>query len=93
MKREDVFEVIDKEREYQDTTWPRDARRRRMYAFAAPHILLLEGYVQKLRDGWVSSGMDETARLRVIAKIATMAVRALEEIEAPDVDLLKLGLR
>ena len=93
MKREDAFEVIRVEREYQDTVWPRDERRKRMYAFSAPHILLLEGYIQKLRDGWVSSGMNETERQRTIAKIAAMAVRALEEIEAPDVDLLKIGLR
>lgn len=92
MNRTDVFEVINREREYQDTVWPRDEYRKTMYKYSAPHVILLEKYVQQLRDDWVKSST-ESNLTATIAKIATIAVRALEEIEFGAVDLLEKGLR
>lgn len=92
MNRADVFEVINREREYQDTAWPRDEYRKQMYKYSAPHILLLEKYVKQLADDWVKSSTERNLPA-TIAKIATIAVRALEEIEFGAVDLLQDGLR
>lgn len=92
MNRQDIFEMIVRERTYQDTEWPRDEETALMYQFSAPHILLLEEYVSALRAMWKNS-REEKDCVRMIAKIATIAVRALEEVERPDVNLLETGLR
>ena len=48
--------LVNKERDSQDTKWPRDVRRKVMYSFAAPHILILEGQLEKLRqDSYAAS--------------------------------------
>jgi len=78
MNRAEVFAVIDKERVYQDTVWPRDAETAQMYTYLAPHLVLLEEYILKARTAWVTNGPEAPA-LKQIAKLAAIAIRALEE--------------
>lgn len=75
MKREEIFQLINAEREAQDKTWSD----RSQYTRSAAHILILEGQMKKLVDEWYVSKLD--ALLDRFKKIATVAVRALEEIE------------
>jgi hypothetical protein len=79
MNRNHVIEVIKKEREYQNTTWPRtDAEVIEMYSYAAPHLLLLKQYMNKIRAAWEVS-REENPVIKQIAKLATIAVRSLQE--------------
>jgi len=80
MNRQDVFTVIDKERQYQDTAWPRDAHAQAMYSNLAPHLVLLEEYIHRARTAWTNNG-PEAQPLKVVAKLAAIAVRALEEVD------------
>ena len=88
MNRTDIFALINQERTYQDEKWSD----REQYAVSAPHVLLLDSYVQKAKDRWTGS-VSEVDVVQTIAKIAAIAVRALEEIKRPDVNLLEIGLR
>jgi hypothetical protein len=79
MTRTEVFAAISAERESQDEKW-RDGRPvENQYVFSAPHILLLEEQVAKLRANWYGVKDESSLRERLI-KVATIAVRALEEI-------------
>lgn len=79
MTREEIFNKINTTRDEQDRLWPRDERRKAMYSFHAPHIILLDKNVEKLKDMWYNSKTEDcTSR---ILTIATLAVRALEEIK------------
>lgn len=81
MTREQVFEMIAQEREYQDKNWPRDDNPLvKQYTYAAPHIYMLKEYAAKTRALWVKS-VDETDVLRNLGKMATIAYRAIMEIK------------
>jgi hypothetical protein len=75
MKRTEIYELINTERTEQDKKWSD----RSQYKRSAPHILVLEGQMKKLTDEWYTSNLD--ALLDRFKKIATVAVRALEEID------------
>jgi hypothetical protein len=93
MDRKDIFEVINRERDYEDGLWPRDDHEAvGQYKWVAPHMLLLEEYVGGMRTKWKNS-RDELDCVREIAKIAAIAVRALEEVKYPAFNLLESGLR
>ena len=77
MKREEVFDRINAERAAQDAKWPNRAQ----YKRSAAHVLVLQGQLRKLGQEWYDSKRD--ALLERFMKIATIAVRALEEID-PD---------
>jgi len=75
-----AFEVAKREREYQGKAWPRDSHPlAAQYVYAAPHVLLLERYVEKAGAQWEASH-DEVDVLRTLAKALAVAVRALEEL-------------
>ena len=78
----DVFKVIEKEREYQDMNWSHLGHNPlvKQYQYAGPHILLIESYVNKARETWVKS-QEEVDVLRIMAKIAAISFRSLEEIK------------
>lgn len=75
MKREEIFALINQEREAQDKAWSD----RSQYTRSAPHILVLLMQMKKLEDEWYASKLD--AVLERFKKIATVAIRALEEID------------
>lgn len=83
MTRQEIFTVISREREYQDTTRnPEEmlnsgVTRRQRDLDVSPHLVLLDLYVNKAKDVWNKKG-DNIPALQEIAKIAALAVRALE---------------
>jgi hypothetical protein len=78
MKREEIFAEINRIREEQDKLWPRDERRKQMYSFIPPHIILLDKNVSKIKDEWYASKSEDCYKR--ILTIAALAIRALEEI-------------
>lgn len=77
-----VFAMVNEERAAQDKVW-RDADNPTMnaqYRYAAPHILVLEECVAKLRKIWYGSKDEGSLQDRFI-KTAACAVRAVEEIK------------
>jgi len=80
MTRHEVYLAIDSERETQDRVWRVGRPNEAQYAFAAPHILLIEEQASKLRQLWYVSSQEDL-RERLI-KTGAIVVRALEEIDA-----------
>jgi len=82
MNRPEIYELIESERAAQDQLWPRDVTvnpNRAQYQFYAPHILVLEEKLARLRAIWYSS--DKEQLQKEFVKMATIAVRALEEVK------------
>lgn len=82
MERNLIFSLINEHRAEQDKLWPRDLGQnpnRAQYKFFAPHILVLEEKFKKLRENWYISNKEQLHKDFV--SVATIAVRALEEVE------------
>lgn len=81
MRRSEIVDLIETKRATQDAKWPRDLTtnpQRAQYKFYAPHILLLEEKIARLRALWYNA--DKEALQGEFVKIATIAIRALEEV-------------
>ena len=91
LRQHQVLELMAKERQYQDKTWPEDERRRISYRRLAHHLILLDVYVQKAKLQWATNEGDFTA-LQQVGKVAAIALRALEMTEGSE-KLLEEGLR
>jgi len=74
MTRTEIYALIERERLTQDAVWSD----RSQYTRAAPHILVLDGQLTKLKSDWY--GAAKAVLLERFVKMATIAVRALEEI-------------
>jgi hypothetical protein len=98
LTREQVFQLIETERAYQDSTYKPDEFTSTGLTHAlrdkeaAPGILMLEAYIRKAADAWVNTKGDSTPALQQVAKIATIAVRILERAGGSE-KLLEVGLR
>lgn len=98
LAREQVFEIINKERAYQDTTYQPDEMvssgltRRQRDAEVSPGILMLEAYARKASDAWVNTKGTNVPALQQVAKLAAIAVRVLERAGDSQA-LLEKGLR
>ena len=82
MTRLEAYASIDAERTQQDAKWRKGEKERPVesqYRFSAPHVLLLEEQVAKLRSNWYGAADEVSLRQRLVA-VAAIAVRALEEI-------------
>ena len=90
MTRAQIYTIIEKEREHQDLTWPRDRRRKEYYSNSGPHVLLLIDYIEQARATWRKS-KSSVPTTQVIGKIAAIAIRALEEVRDSE-QLLEKGL-
>lgn len=80
--RINALKEIFAERESQDKAW-RDSAfpiMNAQYEYAAPHVLVLEECVAKLRAIWYGKKDEGTLRERFV-KVAAVALRALEEIK------------
>lgn len=75
MKREEIFNHINTARTKQDESWPD----RSQYKRSAAHILVLDTQLKKLHDEWYAS--KSSAIVERFLSIATVAVRALEELD------------
>lgn len=85
MKREDVYKLIDGERDYQDTQWPEQAAEdsdARALSIGED-ILLMEEYIANARTSWSVERRPETGALDIIRKIAGIVVRCMENHGAP----------
>lgn len=98
MNRQQVFYLINAEREYQsrnynpDETTSSGQTRRERDKDVAPGVLMLNAYTHKAAQIWVSTGGDNLATLQQVAKIAAIAVRILEQAGGSEL-LLEKGLR
>lgn len=98
MTRQEIYTVIDGERAYQDGFYKPDEQlsnglgptRRERDRDVTSHLVLLDLYVTKAKEDWNVKG-DNRPALKQIAKIAAIAVRALER--AAGADCVKEGLR
>lgn len=73
-----IFEILE-ERRAQGRWWRTGRAVEEQYKFAAPHILVLEGQLEKLRANWYGATDESSLRERFV-KVAAIALRALEEI-------------
>lgn len=98
LTREEVYKIIDREREYQDRSYApleklsSGLARNMRDLDVAPGILMIEGYTEKARKAWIDTQVDNLPALKQVAKIAAIAVRILERAGGTS-ELLKTGLR
>lgn len=98
LTREQVFSLINGERAYQDKEYnPNEVlssgqRRGDRDLDVAPGILMLGAYAVKATGAWVDTKGTNIPALRVVAKIAAIAVRILERAGGSEY-LLEVGLR
>ena len=98
LTREEVFNLIDTERSYQDINYNPDEKvssgltRRERDKEVSSGILMLEAYVRKASDAWVNTKGSNLPALQQVAKIAAIAVRILERA-GDSQTLLTSGLR
>lgn len=79
MKREDVYKLIDGEREYQNGIWGTDADSKTV----GSHLTLLATYLREAQDGYTFTDGNRKA-LESIRKIAALTVRCMEMHETPE---------
>ena len=98
MERQDAFVVVSREREYQDKTYnPQQVlasglTREQRDKDVMGHLVMLDTYVRKAQDAWTNGNGSSFESLRQIAKIAAIAVRAIERC-ADSERLVTEGLR
>lgn len=80
MTRKEVYVLIETERTNQEKLWPRDDNNSlsQQYNWWAPHFLVLEEKVSRIRGMWYESKRELLANEFV--KVAAIATRALEEV-------------
>jgi len=97
VNREQVYQIIETERAFQDKTYsPEEVlssgqKRGARDLDVTAHMVLLDLYLTKAKEAWNVKG-DNFPALRQIAKIAAIAVRAIEQAGGSD-KLLTEGLR
>lgn len=99
LTREQVFGIINTEREFQDTNFDPNKvtssglTREQRDKECAVGLLMLEAYCRKASDAWVNDRAgNSVSSLQQIAKIAAIAVRILERAGESH-ELLTSGLR
>lgn len=98
LTRQQVYSLIDTEREYQDYNYQPNAvtssglTRRERDLEVGPGLTMLAAYVRKAEDSWVNVKGDSTPSLQQIAKLAAIAIRILERAGGSEA-LLAKGLR
>ena len=98
LTREQVFELINKEREYQDRNYDpayvltSGQTRAQRDLEVSPGVLMLEAYSRKAADTWINTVGTNLPTLQQVAKIAAIAVRILERSGGSS-ELLEKGLR
>ena len=85
MTRQEVYKLIDGERDYQDSFISNTDNNR---SEGIPHqvagyVVMINHYVQKLNQAWTENAGCEKA-LDVVRKIAGIAVHCMEDYGAPE---------
>lgn len=97
LNREQVFGLINSERAFQDGVYnPEEvltsgATRKQRDLDVTSHLVLLDLYLNKAKNDWNVKG-DNRPALKQVAKIAAIAIRALERAGGSEA-LLTEGLR
>ncbi len=82
--RQEVYEAIDSEREYQDSLWPDHGGALTGNPLTiGEFVLLLQEYVSQARGEWTIEPKPEINTLNVMRKIAGIAVNCMEQHGAP----------
>ena len=76
--REEVYELIDGEREYQNEKWPDDPLLCPTNSLG-DYILMVDVYLDKAKKVWQGSSFPEVDARNTMRKIAAIAVRCMEE--------------
>lgn len=104
LQRNDVYHIIDVERDYQDATYnPHEVlesglTRMQRDLDITPTLTLLASYIRMADDAWTNSKKVQNASggtsnaTQMLAKIAAIAVRGLERVGGSE-KLLTTGLR
>jgi hypothetical protein len=99
LTREEVYQIVETERAYQDKTYNPNAllssgqTRGARDTDVTPGLVLLDSYVRKAQDAWTDQKTGGSLKsLQQVAKIAAIAVRILERAGDSD-ELLNVGLR
>lgn len=85
VSRQDVYAVIDGEREYQDQFIETDPSRHDSSLpshTTGDYIVMLTTYIREAQDAWTRNGGDEKA-LHSLRKIAAISVHCMEDHGAP----------
>lgn len=80
MTREEVFELITSERDYQDSL--SSARTDGSTKTVGDYITMLSHYVNKMQEAWTMNP-GNTAALDVMRKVGAIAVHCMEDHGAP----------
>ncbi len=88
MKREEVYKLIDGEREYQDRRWSADHVVRREGNEPNPlnvgeFVLLIEGILAEAKATWIQESKPNIDTTIFVRKIAGVAVNCMEQHGAP----------
>jgi len=93
MDRKDVYAIIDSERDYQETEWPRST------ALPVPgEVILMEDYIRQFKqeyqkDDDAPNESAPLAALHTLRKIVAIGVRALENVHLDKSDLIRKKYR
>ena len=80
MKRNEVYNVIDQERAYQEKAWPRDADK--VALPVAGELLLMESYLHDARQAYTKYAGD-TQCLDMMRKAVAIGIRCFENHGVP----------
>ena len=79
--REEVFEAINSERDYQDSLWSEEGNSNPL--LLGEFLVLLDVYIRKAQEEWTVEPKPEINSLNTIRKIAGIAVNCMEQNGAP----------
>lgn len=79
--REEVFEAINSERDYQDSLWSEEGHRNPL--LIGEFLVLLSVYIRKAQEEWTVEPKPEINSLNTVRKIAGIAVNCMEQNGAP----------
>jgi len=85
--RHEVYQAIDTERDYQDARWPQDNTPGVPNPLTiGEFVLLLSEYVDLAKSEWAQEKKPELKTVKIVRKIAAIAVNCMEQHGAPKRD-------
>ena len=86
MKRQEVYELIDNERDYQDSMWNENTTSTKGIHSPDEWVLYMQDYLSEARHILARQPSDIAIKkaMAIIRKVTAMGVHAMEQIETPD---------
>ena len=83
MKREDVYKLIDGERDYQDSRWNRDTTSSNGIHTSEQWIMYMEDYLNEAKHilSRQATQVADPQAMEIIRKVTAMGVCAMEQID------------